>query len=127
MSRVMRMVTGVAAVFLVACSSNEPETHTTSADVDDVSMPALFAAIDGLTDNALPVEDLLAMTASTPMDDEKQQRVAVVYHGEETDMLVHIWREQIDWVHVYASSTSEDLVQAVEGGMKSFERDVVNE
>lgn len=127
MSIVMRIVTGFAAIFIVACTSSEPETHTTSADVDDASIPAMLAAIDGLTDNALPVDELLAMTASVPMDEEKQQRVPVVFDGEDTDMLIHIWREQVDWVHVYASSTSQDLVNAVEAGMESFERESAGE
>ncbi|MDJ0709001.1 MAG: hypothetical protein QNJ14_01370 [Woeseiaceae bacterium] len=122
MNMVMRIVTGCAAIFLVACTPSEPETYTTSANVDDVSIPTLLAAVDGLTDNDLPVEDLLAMAQSVPMDEEKQQRVAVVFGGEETDMLIHIWREQADWVHVYASSTSQELVNAVENGIKPFER-----
>lgn len=122
MSMVMRIVTGLAVIFIAACAPSDPETHTTSANVDDASIPAMLAAIDGLTDNELPVDELLAMTTSVPMDDEKQQRVTVAFRGEETDLLIHIWREQVDWVHVYASSTSQDLVNAVEGGIKSFER-----
>ena len=122
MNRVMGIVTVWIAFFLVACGPSEPETYTTSADVDDVSIPTMLAAIDGLTDNELPVEELLAMTNSVPMDEEKQQRVAVVFRGDETDMLIHIWREQADWVHVYASSTSKDLVDAVKGACKPFER-----
>ena len=122
MNRVTRIVTVWVAVFLVACAPSEPETHTTSANVDEVSIPTMLAAIDGLTDNDLPVEELLDMTTSVPMDEEKQQRVAVVFRGEETDMLIHIWREQADWVHVYASSTSKDLVDAVEAAFKQFER-----
>jgi hypothetical protein len=54
------------------------------------------------------------------MDEEQQQRVAVLFQGEETDVLIHIWREQVDWVHVYAMSESKDLVNAVEASMKSF-------
>ena len=123
MSMNMRMVTGLAVILIAACAPSDPETHTTSANVDDVSIAPMLAAIDGLTDNELPVDELLAMTTSVPMDEEKQQRVAVVFRGEETDLLIHIWREQVDWVHVYASSTSEDLVNAVEGGIDSFERD----
>ena len=122
MSMVTRIVTGFTAIFLVACSSGDAETHTTSVNIDDEAIPAMLAAIDGLTDNEIPVDELLAMTASVPMDEEKQQRVAVVFAGEETDMLIHIWREQADWVHVYASSTSQDLVKAVEGDIKSFAR-----
>ena len=122
MSIVTRIVSGLVVMLVVACTPSEPETFTTSADVDDVSIPAMLAAIDGLTDNELPVDELLALTKSISMDDEKQQRVAVSYRGEETDMLIHIWREQVDWVHVYASSTSQDLVNAVEAGIQSFER-----
>lgn len=122
MSRIMRVVPGWVVIFLVACAPGEPETHTASANVDDASIPAMLAAIDELTDNELPVDELLAMTTSVPMDEENQQRVAVVFRGDETDMLIHIWREQVDWVHVYASSTSKDLVNAVEAGIKSFER-----
>jgi len=118
----MRIVSGLVVLFLVACTPSEPETFTTSANVDDTSIPAMLAAIDGLTDNALPVDELLALTNSVSMDDEKQQRVAVSFAGDETDMLIHIWREQTDWVHVYASSESQDLVNAVEVGIKSFER-----
>ena len=126
MSMVKRIVTGSVVMLVVACTPSEPETFTTSANVDDVSIPAMLAAIDELTDNELPVDELLALTTSVSMDDEKQQRVAVSFGGEETDMLIHIWREQIDWVHVYASSTSQDLVSAVEASIKSFER-VANE
>jgi len=47
----------------------------------------------------------------------------VVSFGEsETEMQYHVWREQTDWVHVYASSTSQDLVNAVEISIKQFER-----
>jgi hypothetical protein len=122
MSMVRRIVLGLVVMLVVACTPSEPETFTTSANVDDVSIPAMLAAIDELTDNQLPVDELLALTTSVSMDDEKQQRFAVSFGGEETDMLFHIWREQIDWVHVYASSTSQDLVNAVEASIKSFER-----
>ena len=126
MSMIKRIVSGVVVILVVACTPSEPETFTTSANVDDVSIPAMLAAINELTDNELPVDELLALTTSVSMDDEKQQRVAVSFSGEETDMLIHIWREQTDWVHVYASSTSQDLVSAVEASIKSFER-VANE
>jgi len=127
MSVVTRIVTGFAALLLAACAPGDPEVHTTTAKVDDASIPAMLAVIDGLTDNTLPVDELLAMTASVPMDEEKQQRVAVVFKGEETDMQIHIWREQVDWVHVYASSTSQDLVSAVKAGIESFEREAADE
>ncbi len=127
MSVITRIVTGLVALLLVACAPSDPEVHTTTANVDDASIAAMLAAIDELTDNKLPVDELLALSASTPMDEEKQQRIAVVFDGEETDMLIHVWREQVDWVHVYASSTSQDLVNAVEAGIKPFERKAADE
>jgi len=122
MGMIKRIVLGLVVMLVVACTPSEPETFTASANVDDVSIPAMLAAIDELTDNELPVDELLALTTSVSMDDEKQQRVAVSFGGEDTDMLIHIWREQVDWVHVYASSTSKDLVDAAEASIKSFER-----
>ena len=118
----MRIVPGLVLLLIVTYTPSEAETFTTTANVDDASIPAMLAAIDGLTDNDLPVDELLALSNSTKMDDEKQKRFAVYYRGEETDMLIHIWREQVDWVHVYASSDSQDLVNAVEASIKSFER-----
>ena len=118
----MRIVTGLVVLLLVACTPSEKETYTTSADVDLASIPAMLAAIDNITDDELPVDDLLALTNSVPMDEEKQQRVAVSFRENETEMLYHVWREQTDWVHVYASSTSQDLVNAVENSFKEFER-----
>ncbi len=118
----MRIVTTLLALLLAACTPAEPETHTATADVDLASIPSMLAAIDGLADNDLPVDDLLALTNSVPMDDEKQQRFAVTFGGEETEILYHVWREQEGWVHVYASSTSRDLIAAVERSIKAFQR-----
>ena len=118
----MRFVTGLVVLFLAACSPGEPEIHTTSADVDLAAIPAMLAAIDSITDDELPTDELLALTTTVPMDEEKQQRIAVSYGGEETEVLYHVWREQADWVHVYASSSSRDLVNAVEVTIKKFER-----
>jgi len=118
----MRIVSVLVLFLMVACTPSDPETFTTTANVDDAVIPAMLAALDQLTDNELPVDDLLAMSNSTPMDEETQQRVAASFGGEDTEMLIHIWREQEDWVHVYASSTSSELISAVEAGIKSFER-----
>ena len=118
----MRIVPGFVVLLLLACSPSEPETHTTSADVDLVAIPAMLAALDSNTENELPIDELLALTNSVPMDEEKQQRVAVSFGDAETEMLYHVWREQADWVHVYASSTSQDFVSAVENSIKRFER-----
>jgi hypothetical protein len=118
----MRIVTGLVVLLLVACSPSELETHTTSANVDLASIPAMLAAIDNITDDDLPVDELLALTNSVPMDEEKQQRFVVSFRDIETEVLYHVWREQTDWVHVYASSTSQDLVKAVEISINQFER-----
>ena len=118
----MRIVTCIVVLLLVACSPSEVETYTTSADVDLASIPAMLAAIDNITDDKLPIDELLTLTNSVPMDEEKQQRIAVSFGENETEMLYHVWREQSDWVHVYASSTSQDLVSAVEIRIKQFER-----
>jgi len=118
----MRMITGFVVLLLAACTASEPETHTMSADVDLAAIPAMLAAIDTLTDDELPVEELLALTNSVPMDEEKQQRFAVSFGGKDTEVQYHVWREQADWVHVYASSTSKELVDAVEAKIKTFKR-----
>jgi hypothetical protein len=118
----MRIFPAIIAALLVACSPGEPETYTTTANVDDASIPVLLAAIDGLSDNDLPVDELAELSRTTKMDAEQQLRFPVSYRGEDTDMLVHIWREQVDWVHVYASSSSQELVSAVEATLKTFAR-----
>lgn len=118
----MRNVAGLVVLFLAACTPGEPQTYTTSADVDLDTVPAMLTAIEDIVDNELPMEELLALTNSVPMDEEKQQRIPVSFRGQDTEMLYHVWREQEGWVHVYASSTSRDLVDAVEAGIRQFER-----
>jgi len=118
----MRIVTGFVLLLLVACAPDELETYTTSANVDLASIPAMLAAIDNITNNELPVDELLALTNSVAMDEEKQQRIVVSFGENDAEMQYHVWREQTDWVHVYASSTSQDLVTAVETSIKKFER-----
>lgn len=118
----MRIVSGLVVVLLVACTQSEPEMVMTSANIDDASVPAMLTALDAITDNDLPLDELLEMSKSTPMDEETQRRVPVSFKGQEADMLIHIWREQTDWVHFYASSTSQEFVNAVEAGMKPFAR-----
>ena len=82
----------------------------------------MLGAIDAISDNALPVDELIELTNTTPMDQEQQLRFPVTFKGRNTDMLYHVWREQEDWVHVYASSTTRDLVDAVDASFTSFER-----
>ena len=120
---VMRIMVGLIVLFLAACSESEPETFTTSANVDDQRILAMLSAMDGLADNALPVEELLELTSTTPLDQEQQLRFPVTFGGNDTDLLYHVWREQEDWVHVYASSTNRELVDAVEAQFSAFERE----
>ncbi len=113
----------VAIVLLAACTApSEPEVFTSSVDVDEGSVALFLDALDGLTDNDIDIDGLLALALTTPMDDEKQQRFAVSYDGEETSILFHVWREQEDWVHLYASSESETLVNAIKKMMGQFAR-----
>ena len=113
----------VAVVFLAACTApSEPEVFTSSVDVDEASVAQVLMALDGLTDNDIDVDGLLELARTTPMDDEKQQRFAVTYGGEDTSVLFHVWREQEDWVHLYASSESEGLVNAFKNEMGQFAR-----
>ena len=119
----MRLATIVFVLLLAGCSPGEPETFTTSADVDQDRVPAMLAAIDALSDTDIPVDKLIALTNATPMDQEDQLRFPVTIAGRQTDMLYHVWREQEDWVHVYASSTDKGLVDAVAASLKAFERE----
>lgn len=118
----MRYMTLLAALFLVACTPAEKEVHTTSANIDDTVVPQMFAALDALTESGIPVDALAELAASTPLDEETEQRFPVAYNGDEAEVQVHIWREQADWVHVYASSTNESLVGAIEDTMSEYAR-----
>ena len=51
-----------------------------------------------------------------------QRRFAVLYKGEDTSILFHVWREQEYWVHLYASRESEGLVNAIKNEMGQFAR-----
>lgn len=118
----MRTTVALLLFFLAACSPPEPEDYTTSANVDDQRILAMLTAIDGLADNAVPVDDLLELTQTTSLDQEQQLRFPVTFRGEETEILYHVWREQEDWVHVYASSSDKALVDAVEAQFSAFQR-----
>ena len=113
----------VANVLLAACTApSEPEVFTSSVDVDEASVALFLEALDRLADNDIDVDGLLALALTTPMDDEKQQRFAVSYDGDETSILFHVWRGQEGWVHLYASSESENLVNAIKNEMGQFAR-----
>jgi hypothetical protein len=117
----MRKFFILALSLLAACSSpSDPEVFTSSVDVDGTSVSAALAALNQIT--KVDVDALLELTESTPMDDEKQQRFAVLFDGEETEILYHVWREQEDWVHLYISSESEDLIAAVKSATTPLAR-----
>ena len=121
----MRKIACLGLMALLAgCSSpGEPEVFTTSVNVDGESVLAVLTAVDQLTDNDIDVERLLELTETTKMDDEQQERFAVSFNGEETEILYHVWREQENWVHLYASSESESLIAALQAAMAPFARE----
>ena len=94
-----------------------------SVNVDGESVLAVLTAVDQLTDNDIDIERLLELTETTKMDDEQQERFAVSFNGEETEILYHVWREQENWVHLYASSESEILIAAMQTVMAPFARE----
>ena len=112
----------LALMCLAACAETEQEPVTTSVDVDETQLEALFAAIDGLTDDVLDASPLMELAVTTPMDDELQTRFTVRYEGSESEVLYHVWREQVDWVHLYFSSTSKDLIAEIEKTVGPFAR-----
>ena len=109
----MRIVMILAAIVLAACAPAEKEVLTMSVDVDESGIAALLEDIDAVTDNALPVDELHEFAISTPMDSELEQRLPFVFEGNEEEVQIHVWREQVDWVHLYFSTTSEDLLAAL--------------
>lgn len=118
----MKVVAGFVALLLVGCSSGDQEVYKSSANVDVASIPAMLDAIDGVVDSDLAVGDLIALTNSVPLDEEKQERIVVLHKGGETDFLYHVWREQADWVHVYISGPSEELITTIDRSIQSFSR-----
>ena len=108
----MRKTVFIAIVLLAACTDRgEPEIFTYSVDVDETSVVAVLMALDQISD--VDVDNLLQLTESTAMDTEQQERFAVSFNGEDTEVLYHVWREQEDWVHLYFSSESEELTAAI--------------
>ena len=118
----MRKILIPLLLLAAACAPAEKEVLTTSVDVDETKVAALFAAIDELTGNALDVASLERLAADTPMDDERQERYLVTYNDDDEEILVHVWREQADWVHVYFSSTSKALIGAIEAVSADYAR-----
>ena len=119
----MRKIFILLVVLLAACTATEKEVLTTSVDVDQADVPALLAGIDELTDDTLDVDSMLELAVSTPMDQELQQRYAIKFRGSDEEIQIHVWREQVDWVHLYFSSTSKDLIDAIGKTTSSYARE----
>ncbi len=110
----MRIYSLLFVLLLAACTAAEKEVLTTSIDVDNSELAALIRNIDSLTDNSLPVDEIVELANATPMDDELQERYLFAFKGTQEDVQIHVWREQVDWVHLYFSTTSKDLILALE-------------
>ena len=119
----MRKILVLLVVMLAACTTHEKEVVTTSVDVDQSELPALLSDVSELAENTIPVDEMLALAESTPMDDELQDRYAFKYEGSDEEIQYHVWREQTDWVHVYFSSTSNDLISAIEKSSAAYARE----
>ena len=118
----MRILLILCVLFVASCSTSEPDTYSASVNVDLSAIGALLTAINQITEDDLDIDGLLAMTNSVPMDEEKQQSFPVSFEGDDIELMYHIWREQQDWVHVYVSSPSEGLIQAIERSAATFAR-----
>ena len=118
----MRKILILIVVLLAACTATKEEVLTTSVDVNQSELPALMGDIDTLADNALPVDKMLELAVSTPMDDEQQDRIMFAFNGSDEEILFHIWREQVDWVHLFFSSTSKELIAALEKTNMAYAR-----
>ena len=119
----MRIIPILIAITLSACAPAEKEVLTTSVDVDQSELQALLNDIDSLSGNSLPVDEMLELAESTKMDEEQQDRFTFAFKGSDEEILFHIWREQVDWVHLYFSSTSKELIAALEKNNSRYARD----
>ena len=119
----MQKILILIAVLLAACTTSEDEVLTTSVDIDQSELPALLGDIDLIADNALAVDEMLELAVSTRMDEEQQDRFTLTFNGTDEEILFHVWREQVDWVHLYFSSTSRELIAALEKINVAYARD----
>ena len=110
----------VLLVLAAACAPGEKEVLTTSVDVAHPQLKPLLKQIDVLAENELDTEQMLQLALSTPMDEELQERYAVTIDGDTEEIQLHVWREQVDWVHLYFSSTSKELIGAIEASNAKF-------
>lgn len=118
----MKIVAAFVIVLLSACTPNEERMYRSSANVNVASIPAMLSAIDDLTENELAVDEFVTLTNSLSMDEEKQKGFVATHKGNEAEVNYHVWREQADWVHVTLSSTSEQMIHAIDGVAQEFAR-----
>jgi hypothetical protein len=120
----MRKSLCLSVILLAGCSSpDEPQVFSTSVDVDEAEVELVLQALDQITDTEIDIGRLVVLTETTDMDAEQQERFAVTFDGNDTELLYHVWREQQDWVHLYVSSDSKDLVDAFKSAAAPFSRD----
>ena len=119
----MRRLLLLVAFLMSGCTATEQEVLTTSVDVNQSELPALMAEINALADRPLPIDKMLELAVSTPMDEEQQDRFQFAFDGSDEEILFHVWREQTDWVHLYFSSTSKDLIGALEKTNMAYARE----
>lgn len=118
----MKRFVAPLVVILYACTAEEEASHTASVNVDLSAMPAVLAAVDGVTENAMDISSLLAMSQSVSLDQEKQQIVPVSFGGRQTELMIHVWREHADWVHLYFQTPSSALIDALKTATAPFAR-----
>ncbi|MDX1507595.1 MAG: hypothetical protein R3358_04905 [Woeseiaceae bacterium] len=118
----MRKLIILAALAIAGCAERDAERYTATVDVDMSAVEAMLTAMDSATDSSIDVRALVEMTTSVPMDAEKQADLVIRVDGRDVEMFYHVWREQPDWVHIYASSTSRELVDAVQAAIAPFAR-----
>ncbi|MEM9301163.1 MAG: hypothetical protein AAGE01_03575 [Pseudomonadota bacterium] len=118
----MRWVLIMLLAGLVACGGDAPEEVQTTVDVADEDVARVFAAVADLTEAGVDAPALAAMARNTKLDTETEDRFAVRYAGAETELMIHVWREQTDGVHLYFTSPSADLIEAIDGLSARFER-----
>ena len=104
----------IMIITLSACQPAEQETHQVSTNITVEAVPGFLQTVDALVDNDLDVAGLSEFSTSIPVDEEKQQEIEVVFQGNKTTVLYHVWRENVDTVHLYFSTPSEDLAAAIE-------------
>ena len=90
--------------------------------MDEKNLSAVLNSVNQLTSNDIEVDALAAMGLATNMDEETQRRFTVIFSGQRQEILLHVWREQVDWLHLYFSSASPELVAAIEQATASFAR-----